>query len=163
MNTTSCTAKMIIVERKARRSEKALQRYLVNAYYELVTLFYEWGWGQSFHFAYQIKDEPFRHAIARHEYFLAGKLGVLAGEKVLDVGCGIGGPMRNIAKFTKANVVGVTLNEYQVIRGNELNKNMGLLYNDASSEYKGEGQKWKCHFNAGKLHGTEEKIYKQHF
>ena len=27
---------------------------LVNAYYELVTLFYEWGWGQSFHFAYQI-------------------------------------------------------------------------------------------------------------
>ena len=28
---------------------------LVNAYYELATLFYEWGWGQSFHFAYQLK------------------------------------------------------------------------------------------------------------
>ena len=28
---------------------------LVNAYYELATLFYEWGWGQSFHFAYQMK------------------------------------------------------------------------------------------------------------
>ena len=27
---------------------------LVNAYYELATLFYEWGWGQSFHFAYQL-------------------------------------------------------------------------------------------------------------
>jgi sterol 24-C-methyltransferase len=28
---------------------------LVDAYYELATLFYEWGWGQSFHFAYQLK------------------------------------------------------------------------------------------------------------
>merc|ERR1740139_436104 len=24
---------------------------LVNSYYDLATLFYEWGWGQSFHFA----------------------------------------------------------------------------------------------------------------
>jgi sterol 24-C-methyltransferase len=100
---------------------------LVNAYYELATLFYEWGWGQSFHFAYQLKGESFKSAIARHEYFLAGKLGVSAGDNVLDVGCGIGGPMRNIAKFTRANITGVTLNEYQVIRGNELNKSSGLL------------------------------------
>ena len=125
--------------KEGAESRNAAYATLVNAYYELVTLFYEWGWGQSFHFAYQTKDEPFRYAIARHEYFLAGKLGVIADEKVLDVGCGIGGPMRNIAKFTKANVVGVTLNEYQVIRGNELNKSMGLLSNDVSSKYKGEG------------------------
>lgn len=99
---------------------------LVNAYYELATLFYEWGWGQSFHFAYQLPGETFRSAIARHEYYLAGRLGVKAGAKVLDVGCGVGGPMRNIAKFTRANVTGVTLNEYQVIRGNELNAQAGL-------------------------------------
>jgi sterol 24-C-methyltransferase len=59
---------------------------LVNAYYELATLFYEWGWGQSFHFAYSLKGETFTTAIARHEYFLAGKLGVNQGDKVLDVG-----------------------------------------------------------------------------
>lgn len=99
---------------------------LVNSYYELATLFYEWGWGQSFHFAYQLKGESFKEAIARHEYFLAGRLGVNAGDKIIDVGCGIGGPMRNIARFTRANVTGVTLNEYQVIRGNELNKAQGL-------------------------------------
>jgi hypothetical protein len=34
--------------------------------------------------------------------------------------------MRNIAKFTKAKITGVTLNEYQVQRGNELNKAAGL-------------------------------------
>lgn len=84
---------------------------LVNAYYELATLFYEWGWGQSFHFAYQLKGETFQQAIARHEYYLAGRLGVGVGEKVLDVGCGIGGPMRNIARFTRADITGVTLNE----------------------------------------------------
>jgi sterol 24-C-methyltransferase len=84
---------------------------LVNAYYELATLFYEWGWGQSFHFAYQLPGETFQHAIRRHEYYLAGRLGVKAGDKVLDCGCGIGGPMRNIARFTRAKVTGVTLNE----------------------------------------------------
>ncbi len=99
---------------------------LVNAYYELATLFYEWGWGQSFHFAYQLKDETFQTAIRRHEYYLAGRLGVKAGDNVLDVGCGVGGPMRNIAKFTRANITGITLNEYQVIRGNELNQKAGL-------------------------------------
>jgi sterol 24-C-methyltransferase len=84
---------------------------LVNAYYELATLFYEWGWGQSFHFAYQLPWESFQTAIARHEYYLAGRLGVKQGDKVLDCGCGVGGPMRNIARFTRANITGVTLNE----------------------------------------------------
>jgi len=99
---------------------------LVNAYYELATLFYEWGWGESFHFAYHLKGESFQQAIARHEYYIAGRLGVKQGDRVLDVGCGIGGPMRNIARFTRSNIVGVTLNEYQVLRGNELNKAAGL-------------------------------------
>lgn len=84
---------------------------LVNSYYELATSFYEWGWGQSFHFAYQLKHESFQEAIARHEYYLAGRLGVKAGDRLLDVGCGIGGPMRNIARFTRARIIGVTLNE----------------------------------------------------
>lgn len=99
---------------------------LVNSYYELATLFYEWGWGQSFHFAYQLKGESFKEAIARHEWYIAGRLGVKKGDKLLDVGCGIGGPMRNIAKFTRASVTGITLNEYQVMRGNEINASVGL-------------------------------------
>jgi len=100
---------------------------LVNAYYELATLFYEWGWGQSFHFAYQLKGETFKESIARHEWYLAGRLGVKPEDKVLDCGCGVGGPMRNIARFTNANITGITLSEYQVIRGNDLNKQQGLV------------------------------------
>ena len=63
---------------------------LVNSYYDLATLFYEWGWGQSFHFAYRHPHESFDESIRRHEYHLASKLGIAKGgkDKVLDVGCG---------------------------------------------------------------------------
>lgn len=36
---------------------------LVNAYYELATLFYEWGWGSSFHFATRLRGESFNESI----------------------------------------------------------------------------------------------------
>ena len=94
---------------------------LVNTYYDLVTIFYEWGWCESFHFAYRFANETFYEAIRRHEYELASKLGINRPDmKVLDVGCGIGGPLRNIGRFSKADITGVTLNQYQVHRGNEL-------------------------------------------
>ena len=100
---------------------------LVNSYYELATLFYEVGWGSSFHFSYRMMGESFAEGIRRHEYYLASFLGGLKpGSKVLDVGCGIGGPYRNIARFTGWNITGITLNEHQVQRGNTLNKNQGL-------------------------------------
>lgn len=34
--------------------------------------------------------------------------------KVLDVGCGIGGPMRTIATASGAEITGITINAYQV-------------------------------------------------
>lgn len=98
----------------------AQYKSLVNAYYDLATVFYEWGWGASFHFASRYAFESFAESIRRHEYHLASKLEVQRGSKVLDVGCGIGGPMRNIARFTQCSVTGLTLNPYQVDRGNEL-------------------------------------------
>ena len=41
------------------------------------------------------------------------KLGIQAGDLVLDVGCGVGGPAREIATFTSSNVVGLNNNDYQ--------------------------------------------------
>ena len=38
-----------------------------------------------------------------------GKLGLKRGMKVLDMGMGVGGPMRNIARFSGADVFGMTL------------------------------------------------------
>lgn len=36
--------------------------------------------------------------------------------KVLDVGCGVGGPAREIVKFTGCHITGLNINQYQVGR-----------------------------------------------
>jgi sterol 24-C-methyltransferase len=127
-------------EDSAERQSK--YKALVNAYYDLATVFYEWGWCSSFHFAVRYKKgalrESFAESIRRHEYQLASWVLLPAKTSaaktqgaiphVLDVGCGIGGPMRNIARFysNQVKITGITLNDYQVNRGNELNAQQGL-------------------------------------
>jgi len=101
---------------------------LVNHYYNLVTDFYEWGWGQSFHFAIQHYSESFSASIARHEHYLALRMGLGQGMKILDVGCGVGGPARNISFFAGCNVTGLNNNQYQVDRAIALNKKHGLSH-----------------------------------
>lgn len=104
------------------------QKYntMVNHFYNLVTDFYEWGWGQSFHFAPRFHNETFMESIKRAEYYLCSRLGMKEGMKALDVGCGVGGPMRNMAVFSGASIEGITINEYQVKIGNKYNKSNGL-------------------------------------
>ena len=55
-------------------------------------------------------------SIKRAEYHLCSCLGLKPGMRVLDVGCGVGGPMRNMAIFSGAKIDGVSINEYQVWR-----------------------------------------------
>lgn len=74
---------------------------------------------QSFHFAPRLNGETFIESIKRAEYYLALRAGIGVESKVLDVGCGVGGPMRNIHLFTGADITGVTINEYQVKVGNQ--------------------------------------------
>ncbi|KAL7234341.1 hypothetical protein ACSBR1_017857 [Camellia fascicularis] len=108
------------------KERKANYTDMVNKYYDLVTSFYEYGWGESFHFAPRWKGESLKESIKRHEHFLALQLGLKAGQKVLDVGCGIGGPLREIAPFSMTSVTGLNNNEYQIARGQVLNRNTGL-------------------------------------
>lgn len=99
---------------------------MVDSFYNLVTDFYEWGWGQSFHFAPRLKGETFIESIKRAEYYLALRAGMGPKTKAIDVGCGVGGPMRNIQQFTGSDITGVTINEYQVKVGNEYCKAKGI-------------------------------------
>lgn len=97
-----------------------------HSYYNLGTDLYEYGWGQSFHFCRFAYGEPFYQAIARHEHYLAAKIGIKDGDKVLDVGCGVGGPAREIAKFTGAHITGLNNNDYQIERATRYAKKEGL-------------------------------------
>jgi len=99
---------------------------MVNHFYNLVTDFYEWGWGQSFHFACRRYNETFNESIRRAEHYLAARLEMTDKTYALDVGCGVCGPMRNMAVFSGAKIEGISINHYQVKIGNKYNMAQGL-------------------------------------
>jgi sterol 24-C-methyltransferase len=109
-------------------SRKSNSLTMVNNFYDLVTDFYEYGWGQSFHFAPRLKKETLREALVRHEYYLALRAELKPGMKVLDAGCGVGGPARNICAFSGAKIVGLNNNNYQIERAKTHTKNAGLQH-----------------------------------
>ena len=95
-------------------SERRREHYrsFVNHYYDLVTDFYEFGWGPSFHFAPRRRGESFDASLLRHQRFLADRLALKPGMRVLDVGCGVGGPMAALARYAGASFVGLNNNAY---------------------------------------------------
>ncbi|KAG0148628.1 hypothetical protein CROQUDRAFT_41177 [Cronartium quercuum f. sp. fusiforme G11] len=101
---------------------------MVNGYYDGVTDLFEYGWGRGFHFSRFYKGEPFLQAMARHEHYLAAQIGIKANMKVLDVGAGVGGPAREIAVFTDANIIGINNNVFQVDRATKYTAEAGLSH-----------------------------------
>lgn len=87
-----------------------------DLYYNVATDFYEYGWGDSFHFGIGQLPETRLETITALEHYIALKLGLKEGMKVADLGCGVGGPLRSIAAFSGADITGLTINEYQVKR-----------------------------------------------
>ena len=106
------------------RNEHCME--MVNGYYDLVTDLYEYEWGDSFHFAPRKRGESFRESIVRHQVFLAKALGLKPGMRVLDVGCGVGGPLRMIVKASGAFVTGLNNHAYQLEKCKAYNLKAGL-------------------------------------
>lgn len=57
---------------------------------------------------------------------MAHMINLRKGMKVLDVGCGVGGPAREIATFSGCNIVGLNNNGYQIERATAYAKKQGL-------------------------------------
>ncbi|GAB2232482.1 hypothetical protein Droror1_Dr00011519 [Drosera rotundifolia] len=113
--------------RRPKEIEKADKvPHFVDTFYNLVTDIYEWGWGQSFHFSPSVPSKSHRDATRLHEEMAAELISAKPGDKILDVGCGVGGPMRAIAAHSGAEITGITINEYQVARARLHNKKAGL-------------------------------------
>ena len=100
----------------------------VTTYYDLVTDFYEYGWGQSFHFAPRAPHESFPASLARYEHYIAHMLGLRPGMVAADLGCGVGGPLREIIRFSGAKIVGINNNAYQLERARKLTEEAGLSH-----------------------------------
>ena len=59
------------------KSEEGDYEEFNNLYYDLVTDFFEYGWGRSFHFAPRVPGESFEASLARHERHMAHRARVL--------------------------------------------------------------------------------------
>lgn len=103
-------------------------RDFIRIYHDLITDLYEYGWGRSFHFAPRVPGESFEASLARLEHCVAHVLGLRPGMRVADLGCGVGGPAREIARFSGAEIVGVNINAYQIGRARELTADAGLSH-----------------------------------
>lgn len=112
----------------AQEGDRALhdQPQMVSRFYDVVTRFYEYGWGQSFHFAPRRSGESLPAAQRRQEAEMAELLELAPGTNVADLGCGVGGPLVHVAKTTGANVTGVNLNAHQIARGRRAVRRAGL-------------------------------------
>ena len=95
-------------------------------YYTLGSRLYELGWGRSFHFCPFKKGETLAVGLRRRERYISDRLGLQPGMVVLDAGCGVGGPMREIARHSGARVVGVTIVSQQVEMARRYNERAGL-------------------------------------
>ena len=98
----------------------------VKEYYDLCSEFMIFGWGESLHFAPLTPEESLEDAKTRHQRLMIAKLELQEGMTVVDVGCGVGGPMRRVACEAGVRVVGINNNEIQLQRARSLNAEAGL-------------------------------------
>ncbi|MCY3802610.1 MAG: class I SAM-dependent methyltransferase [Chloroflexi bacterium] len=98
----------------------------VSEYYDLCSEFMVFGWGESLHFAPLSPRESLEDSKTRHQRLMIAKLELRKGMTVIDVGCGIGGPMRRVIREAGVRVVGVNSSEIQLDKAKSLNAEAGL-------------------------------------
>ena len=98
----------------------------VKDYYDLCSGFMVWGWGQSLHFAPLTPHESLEESKIRHQRLMISKLELQQGMTVIDVGCGVGAPMRRVVREAGVRVVGININEIQLEEAKRLNAEAGL-------------------------------------
>ena len=98
----------------------------VKEYYDLCSEFMLFGWGESLHFAPLSPRESLEDSKIRHQRLMIDKLELREGMTVIDIGCGIGGPMRRVARESGVKIVGLNNNETQLDKAKSLNAEAGL-------------------------------------
>ena len=98
----------------------------VKEYYDLCTGFMVLGWGESLHFVPLVPGESLEDSKIRHQRLMISKLELRPGMTVVDIGCGIGGPMRRVAREAGVRVVGINASDVQCNDARRLNAAAGL-------------------------------------
>jgi cyclopropane fatty-acyl-phospholipid synthase-like methyltransferase len=101
----------------------------VGAYYDQLAQYYRLAWGDNLHMGYWLPDDPDASLAVAQENLtdvLISQTPVGPGQKVLDVGCGVGGPGVRLAEKTGCEVVGITISPVQADAANQRAQEHGL-------------------------------------
>lgn len=90
-----------------------VQKRVIRGHYDLTTPFYRLFWGPHIHHGLWEGNESPRQAQIQLTERLAGLAGISKGERILDVGCGMGGSSIYLAKTRKCYCEGVTISPLQ--------------------------------------------------
>jgi cyclopropane fatty-acyl-phospholipid synthase-like methyltransferase len=101
----------------------------IGRYYDQMSQFYNIYLGQNIHAGYwptADDDTPLVEAQERLTDMMIERLHVRAGQRVLDVGCGVGGPAIRLARATNCTVVGINVSQSQIQQATQLAEAEGL-------------------------------------
>jgi tocopherol O-methyltransferase len=100
----------------------------IAGFYDRSSKLWEDVWGEHMHHGYYIPENRTDHQQAQvdliDQVLKWAKVGTATN--VVDVGCGIGGSSRHIARKFNCTTEGITLSPYQANRGNELAQEQAL-------------------------------------
>lgn len=94
----------------------------VGQFYDQMIPFFETVWGGNIHVGYWPEEAPelsLAEALEGMTDLMIRKAGVGAGQRLLDVGSGVGGPAVRLAQATGCEVVGVTVSPAQAERARQ--------------------------------------------
>lgn len=104
----------------------------IAGFYDRSSKLWEEVWGEHMHHGYYIPEDRTDHKQAQIDLIDEVLKWAEVPEEgkvptnVVDVGCGVGGSSRHIAKKYNCKARGITLSPYQANRGNELAKEQGV-------------------------------------
>jgi tocopherol O-methyltransferase len=90
-----------------------VQKRSIRGHYDLSTLFYRLLWGPHIHHGLWDADETPRQAQIQLTERMADLAAIHGGERMLDVGCGMGGSSIHLAKMRGCSAVGITISPFQ--------------------------------------------------
>ncbi|HLJ99775.1 MAG TPA: class I SAM-dependent methyltransferase [Streptosporangiaceae bacterium] len=99
-----------------RRHTKGRDAKAIKHHYDVSNMFYEWVLGPTMAYTcacYPTADATLEEAQVNKFDLVARKLGLRAGMRLLDVGCGWGGMVRHAAREYGVKAIGVTLSAQQ--------------------------------------------------